>query len=315
MDLKQLEYFVRVAEFGSFSRASMVLNIAQPALSRQIRALEVEFRQTLLIRNGRGVTMTEAGRLLLSHSLGVLQQVEHLKNALEEQRGSIVGRVVVGMPPSVGRILAVATVKEFQRRYPNAVLSVVEGLSVHIMEWLQVGKVDLGLVYNPNSAPTMEIVPLIEEDLFLMAPKPRRTAGLKLGKPVTQAALADYPLVIPSRPHAIRMLVETRLADAGLKINVRSEVDSVPAILDLVAQGLGFAVLPLNAVHSNQMDALIQPRPITAPRMTSLLAIAKSHQRPASPLVFHTGQLIEQLAKSQAVQGGAKVLLPGQAAH
>ena len=82
MDLKQLEYFVRVAELGSFTRASSVLDIAQPALSRQVRLLEVELRQNLLLRNGRGVTTTEAGKLLLEHGRGILHQVADRKSVV-----------------------------------------------------------------------------------------------------------------------------------------------------------------------------------------------------------------------------------------
>ena len=79
MDLKQIEYFVRVAELGSFTRAAQVLGVAQPALSRQVRLLEVELRQNLLTRNGRGATPTEAGQVLLEHGRGILHQVERAK--------------------------------------------------------------------------------------------------------------------------------------------------------------------------------------------------------------------------------------------
>ena len=100
MDIKQLEYFVHVAELGSFTRASSVLNIAQPALSRQVRLLEVELRQNLLARNGRGVTTTEAGKLLLEHGRGILHQLGRAREDLERARGALAGRVAVGLPPS-----------------------------------------------------------------------------------------------------------------------------------------------------------------------------------------------------------------------
>ncbi|MDO8284058.1 MAG: LysR family transcriptional regulator, partial [Rhodoferax sp.] len=101
MDLKQLEYFVRVAELGSFTRAAIALDIAQPALSRQVRLLEVELRQTLLTRNGRGALPTEAGKLLLAHGRGILHQVERAKEELGRVRGSLAGRVAVGLPTSL----------------------------------------------------------------------------------------------------------------------------------------------------------------------------------------------------------------------
>ena len=101
MDLKQLEYFVHVAEMGSFTRAAAFLQVAQPALSRQVRTLEVELRQPLLDRNGRGVTLTEAGKRLLAHGRGILQQVERARQDLEDQRGAATGHLAVGLPPSL----------------------------------------------------------------------------------------------------------------------------------------------------------------------------------------------------------------------
>ena len=107
MDLKQIEYFVRVAELGSFTRASVVLDIAQPALSRQVRLLEVELRQNLLVRNGRGATPTEAGKLLLAHGRGILHQVERAREELGRVRGALAGRVAIGLPPTLARTLSV----------------------------------------------------------------------------------------------------------------------------------------------------------------------------------------------------------------
>jgi LysR family nitrogen assimilation transcriptional regulator len=100
MDLKQLAYFVQVAELGSFTRAASVLRVAQPALSRQVRALEVELRQTLFDRNGRGVTLTEAGKRLLAHGRGILQQVERARQDLEDQRGAGRGCSASGCRPA-----------------------------------------------------------------------------------------------------------------------------------------------------------------------------------------------------------------------
>ena len=105
MDLKQLEYFMHVAEFGSFTHASRYLKVAQPALSRQVRTLEVELRQTLFARNGRGVTLTQAGQRLLEHARGIVQQVQRARLDLEQQRGALSGRLVIGLPPSVSRVL------------------------------------------------------------------------------------------------------------------------------------------------------------------------------------------------------------------
>ncbi len=150
MDLKQLEYFVNVVDLGGFSRAGRLLGIAQPAISRQIRSLEVELRQNLLLRNGRGAAPTEAGKRLLEHARGILQQVDRARREVDETKDAPVGHVVVGLPPTVARHLTLPVVREFRQRYPGGSLSIVEGLSATIHEWLLVGRVDVGVVYNPS---------------------------------------------------------------------------------------------------------------------------------------------------------------------
>ena len=118
MDLKQIEYFIRIAELGSFTRASIELNVAQPALSRQIRLLEVELGQSLLIRTGRGVNTTEAGKVLLEHGHGVLHQIERVREELSRVRVGLIGRVAVGLPPSLTKILTVPLLKAFRAELP-----------------------------------------------------------------------------------------------------------------------------------------------------------------------------------------------------
>lgn len=276
MDLKQLEYFVRVAELGSFTRASIALNIAQPALSRQVRMLEVELRQNLLIRNGRGVTTTEAGKLLLEHSLGILHQVERTREELTRVRGALAGRVALGLPPSLSKVLTVPLTREIRARLPEASLSISDGLSVTMQESLVAGRLDIALLYNAPPSPDIDTTPLLEEDLFFVE---RRVSGGG-DQPIRLREIAERPLVIPSRPHSLRMLVETELANLGVHPRIAMEVDSVGAILDLVADGVGNAVLSRHAVETlGKPDSFVM-RPIVEPRLRSKLALAVSARRP-----------------------------------
>ena len=148
-----------------------LLGIAQPAISRQIRSLEVELRQNLLLRNGRGATPTEAGKRLLEHARGILQQVDRARREVDETKDAPVGHVVVGLPPTVARHLTLPVVREFRQRYPGGSLSIVEGLSATIHEWLLVGRVDVGVVYNPVASPAVDARPLLEEQLCLISVK------------------------------------------------------------------------------------------------------------------------------------------------
>ena len=132
MNFKQLAYFVQVAELGSFSKAALVLDIAQPALSRQVRALETQLHETLLLRNGRGVVLTEAGQRLYAHGVNILQSLAQAEAEMGANRDAPLGRITIGLPPTLARQLTLPLINGFRRRCPLAKLSIVEGLSSHI---------------------------------------------------------------------------------------------------------------------------------------------------------------------------------------
>ena len=298
MDLKQLEYFVRVAELGSFTRAAMALNVAQPALSRQVRLLEVELRQNLLVRNGRGATPTEAGKLLLAHGRGILHQVERAREELGRVRGALAGRVAIGLPPSLARVLTVPLTRAFRAQLPQASLSISEGLSMVMHESLVTGRLDIAVLYNAQPSPDLDIHPLQEEELVLVEPRP---PGLPEDPPppIALREVAGMPLVIPSRPNAIRMHVEAEMANIGCRPNVALEIDGVSAILDLVADGAGAALLSRNAVSSSIRPSAYRMRAVSDPPLRTRLCLAVSSQRPATLTQQTTLDLIRQTLDAQ----------------
>ena len=305
MDLRQLTAFVQVAELGSFTRAAAVLRVAQPALSRQVRALEVELRQSLFERNGRGVTLTPAGTRLLAHGRGILQQVQRAVQDLEELRGAATGVLSIGLPPSLSRTLTAPLVEGFRERFPRAGVSVVEGLTHYMLEWLVQGRIDAALVYNATPSTAVALQPVLEEPLQLISARgggrPARAV------PVSLAELAGCELVIPSRPHALRMRVETALAEAGLVPRVALEIESVGAMLALVQRHGLHAVLAADALADHPARGALQARPIRlGPRrpLTTSLSLATSAQRPRGPLLEQASALLVQLARGQ-VPGAA----------
>ena len=296
MDLRQLGYFVRVAELGSFTRAAIALDVAQPALSRQVRLLEVELRQTLLTRNGRGALPTEAGKLMLEHGRGILHQVERAREELGRVRGALAGRVAIGLPPSVAKALTVPLIREFRNRMPDATLSISEGLSVAMRESLVSGRLDIALLYNAVPGVEVELTPLLEEALFLVQRATSPGARQTKPRPLRLRDLAGVPLVIPSQPNAIRMLMESALASLGCRPDVALEIDGVAAILDLVEDGAGSAILPRNAVATSARPQAFTLRPIGPPGLRSKLSIAMSAQRPATLTQQAVLELIRQTA-------------------
>ena len=293
VNLRQLAYFVRVAELGSFSKAAQALDVAQPALSRQVRLLETGLRVTLLRRHGRGVELTEAGQRLVDHGIAILERVAQAEEDMGASRGEPVGHIVVGLPPTIGRLLTLPLIEGFGRRTPKARLTLVEGLSTHIVEWITGGRVDLGVVYNPEAQPSIEIVPVLEETLHLVQ---AATAGPRTPLPLRE--LSGLPLVVPERLHAMRRLLETRAALAGVKLDIAWEVSSVPAIIDMVCAGYGSAVLTASAAAASGRGAELAVRPIVEPAVTSVVCLARSASRLASPLARHTAGLLTELLRA-----------------
>lgn len=289
MNLKQLMYFRHVAELGSFTQAAQVLGVAQSAVSRQVRRLEVNLHQNLLVREGRGVTPTAAGRLLLEHCRGILHQVERAQQDLARARGTLAGRVTLGLAPSASRALTVSLTHRFRERLPDATLSISEGLSLILEEWLLAGRLDIAVVYNPPASADLELLPLTSERLYLVG---QRTSDAS-ADPVRLQALAHIPLVIPNRPHTVRMLLESQMILIGRQLNVRLEIDGVAPILDLVADGAGYAVLTRHAILTSGQPERFHLRPIENPELHSRLYLATARQRFTTPTQKIMQELIQ----------------------
>jgi len=295
MNLQQIDTFVQVVEAGSFSKAAVLLDTAQPALSRQVRALETELRETLLIRTGRGVVPTDAGRRLLEHGHAIMQRVALAKEDLGAQRDEPVGSITVGLPPSMAWRLTRPLIDGFRNDMPRARLVLVEGFSVNIAEWLVSGRVDLALVYTPAPHPQIEITPVLQENLCLIGPA-ERLAGRSA---LPFARLADYPLVMPQRGQIFRKLMEAQAALIQVKLNVAWEVSSVPAILDLVQEGYGYAALTSSALHGNIRESARESLvavPIKEPDIVSTLCLVQSATKKTTPLIRRTVDLLHRLS-------------------
>ena len=305
MDLKQLEYFVRVAEMGSFTRASIALDVAQPALSRQIRLLEVELRQNLLTRNGRGAVPTEAGKLLLEHGRGILHQVALTREEMGAARGALTGKVSIGLPPSLSKLITVPLAKAFAEHLPKAQLSLTEGFSVLMHEGLRMGNLDMAVLYNPEQSSDLETATLHQDTLSLISPatslSPKATKSAKTGSSVSLSDVAALPLILPSRPNAFRILIEGEMMVIGKRPNVLLEVDGLNAILNLVKEGMGHAVLPAYTLSNFDSSSPFVVRSIHSPAIKSQLMLVWSSRRPTTQTQKKAMELVSAVLR-KAIQ-------------
>ena len=293
MDLRQLDSFVRVAEAGSFSRAAVALNLAQPTLSRQVALLERRLGQRLLVRTGRGAAPTEAGELLLVHARTMLEIARRAEDELRELHASPAGRVSVGLPPRIARAFSADLVQRFRARFPRAVLAVTEGLSLHLHEWLIAGRLDLALLFDPPPSPLLEYRTLMREPLRLVAPP----GGPALPARVGLAALAELPMVLPSAPNAIRSLVDAALRPRRIGLQIVAEVGAVQTVVALVAQGVGYTVLPPSALaqSGDPAAATLRHCAIGPPAIRNTLLLATPRARPATVLTREASNLLSAL--------------------
>jgi len=293
LDLRQLDYFVHVAELGSFTRAAALLSVAQSALSARVRHLEVELKQPLLHRNGRGVTPTEAGKRLLQHARGILMQVNHTREELAALRGAPTGRLVIALPPTIARLMTMPWLKRFGSLFPSASTSLIEGMSASVTEWVSTGRADIGMVFNAQPSPALEVVPVLNEAMFFIAARNARVRS----KAIPLRTVPRYPLVIPSRPNANRMLIDVELGHLGLKPTIALELDSIASVLDAVQEGYGYAVLPATSLRSYGALASFLVRPIVRPRLLIQISLIVSAQRPTTPLAQQALRLLHELGR------------------
>jgi LysR family transcriptional regulator, nitrogen assimilation regulatory protein len=280
MDLKRLRYFVCVSELGSFTLAARHLGIAQPALSRHIRQLEQECGSPLLRRNGRGAELSDVGRTVLEHGRSLIEQVDRLEAGLKAAKGVPSGAVNVGLPPSVCMILVEPLFHRVKRDYPDIRLHISEAFSGDVREWLIGGRIDVGVLYSPGRAANVIGQHLLVEDLFLCC----APSALDAARPeVTLADAIRSPLILPSRPHGLRILVDSLCAEAGLTPDVVLELDSMATIKTLVRQGGAATILPFCGVSREVVAGLIVARRIISPSLSRTLIVGESVRRLKTP--------------------------------
>jgi LysR family nitrogen assimilation transcriptional regulator len=282
LELRQIQVFAAVAETGSLSKAALSLAITQPMITRHIRSLEQELGVELFYRTGHGVVMTEAGELLKSHANEILDRVAHVKSEFGALVAAPRGKLVLGVPPSVGTVLTVPLVKKIKNAFPKITLQVIEGFSGHVLEWLVAGRIDAAVLYNPPHHPSVLTEKLIRDELFLIAPVNPSTA-----LPCRSLELewfARLPMILPTRSHGLRRLIDGILARAGIVPRIEMELDAMPSTLLLVEEGEGYTILPYASVHKLVEAGRVQVRPFD-PSISRMLLLATSNQRPLSSTI------------------------------
>ncbi|RNF34278.1 LysR family transcriptional regulator [Paracoccus methylarcula] len=263
MELRQLRNFIRICQMRSITAAAERLNIAQPALSRQVQALEDEFGVALLRRHGRGVEPTEQGELLLTRAEQLLADADSILRDVPGNEDELRGTLTLGLPPSVAELLAEPLIAHFNARYPQVRLRIVSGFTGHVRDWLQRGTIDLGITYETGPSSDHHARALVYEQLYLVCPASGRTGS----QPIGFAEAFEQPLILPSPAHGLRRLIEAAAAGQGITPEVVLEVDIVQVMLNFVQQGVGNTILSRISVRDMLANGELAARPIISPEL------------------------------------------------
>lgn len=293
LDLKQLSYFISVSDARSFSRAATRLRLTQPALSRRIKELESEMGVALLERHGRGVSLTEAGHHLLERASGLLRLASSIKEEVVARASEPAGSLVVAMPAAFRSMVTSELVGHFKATHPQVKLGVLELTSAGRQEAVLTGKADMAVITSVDPEEGLVLHPLINESLFLVGARER---ALDTGKAVTLSYLKGLPLIQNSKPNGLRLILEKALVLQGLSADTRIEVDTLGVMIDLVAAGPYFTVLPYSAIHNEVRSGRVTAAPIKGAAITWQVVSATGRPQTAASRLFE-GQL-----RSRSVQ-------------
>ncbi|MFM2066313.1 MAG: hypothetical protein RLZZ584_1222 [Pseudomonadota bacterium] len=240
MELRQLRYFVKVVEHGSFSQAAAALGVVTSALSQQVSRLEGELSTRLLQRTSKGVIPTDAGLAFWRQAQLALRHADHAVLAAQQARLS--GHVSVGLASSTASVLGLPLIAAMRERYPEVRLHLVESLSGHLGRMLGARQLDLAVMFQVEPSQGWSVTPLLDERLYAMGR--RGLPGLPGTARTRIEQLAGLPLILPSGPHGLRALVDKAFARARATPRVVAEIDGLALLMDAVAAGLGATIQP-----------------------------------------------------------------------
>jgi LysR family nitrogen assimilation transcriptional regulator len=295
MDLQHLQNFLTIVEQKSISNAASLIRIAQPALSRQLRALEAEVGSPLLVRHRWGVSPTPAGEVLVAHAREILQRVQAARDEVSVVTRTPTGTLSVGVSASIASIVLPPLALAARSAMPQVKLKLVEANSVSLQQRLLARELDLAMIHVRGPTPSLETRPLLSEPLVAVG-----TAGVFDSEaPVSMKQLLAHDLMVTSSSGRLRLLYEEAVAKASATPTTFLEVDSFPALIELLAEGAGVTLLPYSTIHAGVRAGRLSWAPIAPKLFTRRLFMARPQDRIETPAWRMMAQLLRAIIEER----------------
>ena len=299
IDIKRLRMVQAIVATGSITAAAEALGVAQPAVSAHLRDLELSLGTPLFVRQSRGVLPTEAGRIVAEHAETILRRVatigEDVRGLVTEPRG----RVRLGLPFSVAVVLVRPIIERLASAHPRIDLAIEELFSGTMGQRLADHRLDLAVTVGRPPQSGVEAVPFLRERMYLVCP----ADGGPSADAVTFGDLARLPLILPSRHHGVRSLLESHALTRSMHLEVRYEIDSAYQLIALVEAGLGVTVLTRSAIKEGLDRGRLVAVPITDPDLERDICLAMHRDRRLERAVDIIRDLIFDLSAAAIADG------------
>lgn len=301
MDIKQLRAFITISDTKNITKAAAMLNVVQPAVSRQIQLLEEELGVLLFERGRHGMQITQEGRVLEGYARRALKEIEQAKMELTSSDSALKGTINIGIVASLSELLSVALMRVIKKKFPEVNLKISVGYSGHLEEWLISGDIDLALNYGSTTSKFLDVKPLVREKLWLIGP-----ADSQLNQKVALdiVDMAELPFILPYSPHRLRTVTEHGFKKLNLEMNIVAEVNDLHIQKQLVKEGFGYTILPLVSVKSDIYQKTVKVAPINHLEFIRDIGVSLPNTRHVSKLMYTIANEIAIFSK-KAVENKA----------
>lgn len=294
LTVRQLKYFITIVDHGSVTKASLALGIAQPSVGFQIRKLEETIQAQVLNRSTSGVTMTSAGEILYERARSILADVENLERELKEFANAPVGRVSLGIAPSLADRLLVPLIKRMNAEFPALELNVSEDLSQHLIDQLEAGRIDIGLAFNLPAVRGVHTRQVGAESAYLIYHSSEADPD---SSPISFRNLSEFGLALPQRPHRIREMVDNVAHKLGVKLKIDHEMQSLGSIIRMVESGLAATIIAGSRSNRQTRTGTMVARQIIEPELKFDISLFYQDARSLSQAETAVVHLIDELTR------------------